>query len=321
MRPGPGRLRGLNPASWFRHGLETTATLDVMLSCCTSKLLSGDLVRARSLLLVDADPAIHDTLHNLLKRDDRVIQDAYDGNEALARVRSSAFDLVVAGQGTNGFDSLKLLRRVRAIRPDAKVIVTGDPDVGRVVGAIRYRAYSYFHKPLPHGPLADMVQQALDTASWKDDIRVLSARQEWITLEVRCKLDAADRTTHFLREVQADLAPQMREDIAAALRELLMNAIEHGGKSDPRKRVRVSLIRTSRSVIVHIHDPGTGFSLDFLPHAAISNPEDSPTRHVEFRVEQGQRPGGFGILMTRTMADELLYNERGNAVLFVKYLK
>jgi hypothetical protein len=42
---------------------------------------------------------------------------------------------------------------------------------------------------------------------------------------------------------------------------------------------------------------------------------------VEVRLEQGQRPGGFGILMTRNMVDDLLYNEPGNAVLFVKHLK
>ena len=99
-----------------------------------------------------------------------------------------------------------------------------------------------------------------------------------------------------------------------------MNAIEHGGKYDAKKRVRASLLRSSRALIVHIHDPGTGFSLDFLPHAAISNPEDSPTRHVEIRAERGVRPGGFGILMSRNLVDDLLYNERGNAVLFVKYL-
>jgi anti-sigma regulatory factor (Ser/Thr protein kinase) len=38
------------------------------------------------------------------------------------------------------------------------------------------------------------------------------------------------------------------------------------------------------------------------------------------RAESGRRPGGFGILVTRSLVDELLYNERGNAVLFVKYL-
>jgi DNA-binding NarL/FixJ family response regulator len=278
-------------------------------------------VSPRSLLLIDADPAVHQLLTTLLQRDDRSIQDVYDGSEAMALLRRSPCDLVLAGQGRNGFDNLKLLRRVRALLPKTKVILAGDANPVNVVRAIRDHAYSYFHKPLAGQPLAEMVQQALDADSWLDDLRVISARPEWITIDIRSKLAAAERATQFLRELHADLPQATCEDIAAAFRELLLNGIEHGAKSDPRKRVRVSILRTSRSVIVHVHDPGKGFSLDLLPHAAISNPADSPVRHVEFREEHGQRPGGFGILMTRNMVDELLYNERGNAALFVKYLK
>ena len=271
------------------------------------------------LLVVDADPAVHELVSGALQRPDRTIQDVYDGREAIAKLKKAACDVVVA-EGRNGFDALKLVRRVHALQPDARVILTGEPNPARVIEAIRARAFSYFHKPLAPNPLADMVQQAQTAEAWKDDIRVVSARPEWITLDVRCKLGATERTTQFLREMHTDLAAHVRDDIAVAFRELLMNAIEHGGKNDPRKRVRVSLLRTSRSIIGYIHDPGTGFSLDFLPHAAISNPDDSPTRHVELRLEQGQRPGGFGILMTRNMVDDLLYNQRGNAVLFVKYI-
>jgi two-component system, OmpR family, response regulator len=32
------------------------------------------------------------------------------------------------------------------------------------------------------------------------------------------------------------------------------------------------------------------------------------------------RPGGFGILLARKIVDEMLYNERGNEVLLIKYL-
>ena len=276
---------------------------------------------SRSLLLIDADPAVHQLLTPLLQRDDRSIQDIYDGSEAMALLRRTPCDLVLAGQGRNGFDNLKLLRRVRALLPKTKVILAGDANPMNVVRAIRDHAYSYFHKPLAGQPVADMVQQALDADSWLDDLRIISARPEWITIDIRCKLPAAERATQFLRELHADLPQATCEDIAAAFRELLLNGIEHGAKSDPRKRVRVSILRTPRSVIVHVHDPGKGFSLELLPHAAISNPADSPVRHVEFREEHGQRPGGFGILMTRNMVDELLYNERGNAALFVKYLK
>jgi DNA-binding NarL/FixJ family response regulator len=270
---------------------------------------------------VDADAAVHELLSNALSHEGRSIDDAFDGHDALERLRASDCDVVVAGQGSNGLGGVKLLRRIRALRPKARVIVTGDEDPTQVLESIRERAYCYFHKPLPMATLADMVRQAFESRSWRDDIRVLSAKPEWITLDIHCKLEAADRTTQLLRELETDLPAAIREDIASAFRELLMNAIEHGAKSDPKKRVRTSLVRTARSLIVHIHDPGHGFSLDFLPHAAISNPDDSPTRHVEVRAEEGKRPGGFGIMITRNLVDELLYNEKGNAVLFVKHLR
>jgi two-component system, OmpR family, response regulator len=279
------------------------------------------MVSSRSLLLVDADPAVQELLRDLLSREDRSIQSVEDGSEAITYLRETPCDLILAGQGRNGFDQFQLLRRARAIQPETKVILAGANDPAAAVRAVRERAFSYMHKPLADQPVADMVHQALQSDSWQNDLRLVSSRPEWIALDIRCKLAAADRATQFLRELESDLPPHTREDIAAAFRELLLNGIEHGAKGDPRKRVRASILRTERSVIVHLHDPGKGFSLDLLPHAAISNPDDSPVRHVEFREEHGQRPGGFGILMTRNMVDEMLYNECGNSVLFVKYLK
>ena len=208
-----------------------------------------DAVNPRRLLVFDTDPALHELLATVLQREGRSIQDAYDRHEALEALRHSDCDLVLAGQGRNGDEGVKLLRRMRSIRPDARVILAGGRDPAGALAAIRGHAYAYFHKPIPAGPLADMVQLALDATTWRDDIRVASARPEWITLEVRCKLEAAERTTQFIREMLADLEPQTAEDIAAAFRELLINAIEHGGKSDAHKRVRASLLRTSHAVM------------------------------------------------------------------------
>lgn len=271
-------------------------------------------------MVVSPDPSVHELLAGVLKPEDCSIQDVFDVPEAVKILRQSPCDVMVAGPSHNGFDGMKLLRKVRNLAPKARVILTGDPDPERVIGALQQRAYCYFRSPVAPGPLTDMVHQALESPGWRDDIRLISARPEWVTLDVRCKMEAVERTTLFVREIEGDLSAAVREDVAAAFRELMMNAVEHGGRSDPKKRVRASLVRTSRALIVHIHDPGTGFSLDFLPHAAISNPVDSPIRHVEVRAEEGRRPGGFGILLTRSMVDDLMYNERGNAVLFVKYL-
>jgi CheY-like chemotaxis protein/anti-sigma regulatory factor (Ser/Thr protein kinase) len=271
--------------------------------------------------VVDADPAVQELLTGILRRDGRSIEAVEEGGEALTLLRKKACDVVLAGQGRNGLDQFQLLRKVRAIRPEAKVIVAGESDPAAAVRALRERAYSYLNKPLEEQAVADIVQQAMENEAWQTDLRMVSARPEWLTFDVRCKLAAAERATQFLRGVEADLPQSTREDIAAAFRELLMNGIEHGAKSDPKKRVRVSILRTERAAIVYVHDPGKGFSFDLLPHAAISNPDDSPVKHAEFREEHGHRPGGFGILMTRNLVDELLYNERGNSALFIKYLK
>ena len=112
----------------------------------------------------------------------------------------------------------------------------------------------------------------------------------------------------------------MRESVAHAFRELLTNAIEWGGKLDPTRKVRISCVRAKRMLLYRIADPGEGFDLDRLRHAAISNPADDPFQHIDVRDARGLRPGGYGLAMTRSLVDELIYNEARNEVICVKYL-
>jgi anti-sigma regulatory factor (Ser/Thr protein kinase) len=116
------------------------------------------------------------------------------------------------------------------------------------------------------------------------------------------------------------LDPKLRDSIAYAFRELLTNAIEWGGKLDPNRTVRIACLRAKRMLIYRIADPGEGFNIDDLPHAAIGQSAEDPIAHMQVREEKGIRPGGFGLLMVRESVDELLYNEKRNEVVFVKYL-
>ncbi|HEV2663511.1 MAG TPA: ATP-binding protein, partial [Blastocatellia bacterium] len=95
---------------------------------------------------------------------------------------------------------------------------------------------------------------------------------------------------------------------------------EHGGKLDPTKYVEVLCVLLKRAIIYWIKDPGEGFDPSALEHAAVNNPAGDPFRHVSVRDEKGLRAGGFGILMADQLVDELVYNERRNEVMFVKYL-
>jgi anti-sigma regulatory factor (Ser/Thr protein kinase) len=112
----------------------------------------------------------------------------------------------------------------------------------------------------------------------------------------------------------------VRDSVGQAFHELLLNAIEWGGKLNPRQKVRIAYVRTDKLLLYRIADPGKGFQFKDLTHSAVNNPEEDPCQHAEVREAKGIRPGGFGILMTRAMVDELVYNEKQNEVLLVKYL-
>ena|ERR1700730_11997878 len=92
--------------------------------------------------------------------------------------------------------------------------------------------------------------------------------------------------------------------------------------------IEVTAVRTRRSFVFYVRDPGSGFRHEPLGTDRIPNPTDDliakPTddliAHIRRREEEGLPPGGFGLLLARGTVDELLYNEIGNEVLLIKYI-
>jgi anti-sigma regulatory factor (Ser/Thr protein kinase) len=122
-----------------------------------------------------------------------------------------------------------------------------------------------------------------------------------------------------MREI-TDLPQGEREKVGMAFHEILLNAMEHGGGLDPNSYVQVEYVRAKRMVSCRISDPGPGFTLDEISHAAVANPDNDPLRHAKVRDELGLRPGGFGILLAQRLLDQVIYNQEGNEVLLIKYL-
>ena len=279
------------------------------------------MAAAKSILVVNADREAHRTLSELIAGPERQLESAYDGLEALLYIQSQPFDLVVTDIRLPGIDGLDLLRCIWELRPETRVMVIGGASAPEhVLRSIRHHAFAYFSEPFDPRSVKEMITHALDSPDWAGDIHVLSATPQWIRALVRCKVSAADRLLQFLREIKMDLPPKAREDLGMAFREMIMNAFEYGCNLDPDQWIQIGYVRARRFVICYVRDPGTGFSLEGLVHSAIANPADSPAEHVEVRESAGMRPGGFGILLTRNLVDELLYNDKGNEVLLIKYL-
>ena len=271
-------------------------------------------------LIVNSSPEINQLLGNLFDPDDWTIRYAADNKDALKLAQEKSYDLIITGERTSGQQDVDLLRRLRLVRPHTRLIILSDEFVpGDVLSSIREHAFSYFARPFSTERLAEIIRLSMLEPCWDDGIEILSATPDWIRLSVRCDIVAANRLIQFYREASGLPDPET-EEVAGAFREILVNAMEHGGNFDPNQYVEVGYVRTKRVVMCRIKDPGQGFSLEELKHTALANPPDNPFLHMAVREGRGMRPGGFGILMAQKLVDELLYNEQGNEVLLVKYL-
>jgi len=151
-------------------------------------------------------------------------------------------------------------------------------------------------------------------------VKVTSARPEWTQIRLPSTADARNLVMGYVRCEVSDLDGELGEQLALAVDELLRNAIEHGCRDGSGCSVEFTYIRTARMIQFQIKDTGPGFSLGTAKHAAVNNPPEEPLRHAQYRSEKGMRPGGFGIMLVKQIADELIYNEAGNEVVLVKYL-
>jgi anti-sigma regulatory factor (Ser/Thr protein kinase) len=161
---------------------------------------------------------------------------------------------------------------------------------------------------------------AKDTSPSKAGVRVKSNRPGWVSLTVSPTLESREQISQCFRPHLDELPEGLAEGLLLAADELVGNAMEHGCRLELDHCIDVSLIRTNRMILIYVRDDGAGFSLSDLDHAAVNNPPDNPLLHTELRSQKGMRPGGFGIMLAKQVADELIYNEYGNAVMLIKYL-
>jgi DNA-binding NarL/FixJ family response regulator/anti-sigma regulatory factor (Ser/Thr protein kinase) len=271
-------------------------------------------------LLVGGEPETRAALSAVLTPEGWKIEEVESLSEAMSRATARRFNVIVTSPLSSGKEDVEFLRKIRRVSPGTRVIILTDESTPEdVITSMREHAFGYLSKGLSPDSLARTVRAALDAPDWTSGIEIVSATPKLLTLAVRCEIATAERLLQFMREI-SDLPEEECNNVGLAFREMLLNAMEHGGKFDPEKYVEVCYVRTRHVAMARIKDPGDGFTLEEVRHAAIGNPDDDPIAHVVKRKEAGMRPGGFGVMLAKHLVDELIYGEKGNEVLLVKYL-
>ena len=95
-------------------------------------------------------------------------------------------------------------------------------------------------------------------------------------------------------------------EIEMALREALANAVVHGCKADPAKKIECSVSGDrDRGIMIVVSDPGSGFDPDSIP---------SPTDESNLHSEHGR-----GILLINKLMDEVKHESNGTVIRMRKF--
>ncbi len=272
-------------------------------------------------LIVGADTGVSREIGSALSALDFPIEYSAGNADALHRLRTRSFGVVITSPESALEEDLALLEEMRLIRPGVKCIIlarTSTPD--EVIAALRARVFACFTPPFVPGEIADLAAKAASDDAWREDIQVLSAKPGWVSVRVHCRLLTAERLMTFAKELNAQVPEETQQEMMQALREILLNAMEHGAAFNPEQVVEVTAVRTGRALVFYIRDPGPGFRREALSNAFAVNPDQDPIAYALHREEQGIRPGGYGLLLAGGTVDELIFSEVGNEVLLIKYV-
>ena len=122
--------------------------------------------------------------------------------------------------------------------------------------------------------------------------------------------------SHLLKEISQKIIDELRSfgsqeeivfDIRVSLEEALRNAMIHGNKLDPQKKVTIEAEVSGGGIRVCVEDEGSGF-----------NPDDVPDPTDE---ENLLKTSGRGVYMVKHLMDDVKYENGGRRVIMIKYLK
>jgi DNA-binding response OmpR family regulator len=117
----------------------------------------------KPILIVDDEKNIRLTLSQTLETLGAEIDTAANGEEALTKLRQKGFGLILLDIRMPGMDGMEVLRQVREIRPDIRVImITAYGTVESAVEAMKLGAVDFLQKPFDPEEIRELVSLVTD---------------------------------------------------------------------------------------------------------------------------------------------------------------
>ncbi|WP_339739767.1 sigma-54 dependent transcriptional regulator [uncultured Sunxiuqinia sp.] len=156
-----------------------------------------------SILVVDDERSVRDSLYNWFIEDGYHVDCAEDAKKALSILEAESFDIVLADIKMPGMDGLEMLKRIKTIQKDAIVIMmTAFATVETAVQALKDGAFDYVTKPFDPDDLSHLIRNASKQISLMDENEVL--KDKVVSLEnVEDLIGESEAMVQVLREIES----------------------------------------------------------------------------------------------------------------------
>jgi DNA-binding NtrC family response regulator len=116
------------------------------------------------IMIIDDEKIVGDMAKMSLEREGYRVETFLNGEAALARLKQERFDVVVTDLKMKGIDGMEVLRTVKELSPDTKVImITAFANLDTAIAALRGDVHDFFPKPVKIKELKVSIERALNS--------------------------------------------------------------------------------------------------------------------------------------------------------------
>lgn len=263
------------------------------------------------ILIIDSETGSRSSIIEILDNEGFEFDWEASAEKGYKRFRKQHYDLIISeiksgGDEMSGLDLLKKIRENDSAIPF--IVISEITSVEISVKAVNYGVAGYLVKPIEFTETRDTIRRAIRHHKGRflkkelDNYQIETSFNAVITSDEQSIIKLLDTVDNLIELVYPKEFGSL-PDLKMAIYEGLSNAVEHGNKSAPGKKVFLKLDLRMDKVMVHIKDEGEGFDTEIV-----------------VRKGRGADSLNRGLSLIHHLMDEVTFSITGNEINLLKIL-
>jgi len=197
-----------------------------------------------SILIVDDDEVMRETLSDVLKRGEYEVYSVGSGGETLSVIRKNIIDLVLLDMRLPDGDGLELLKKIKEFDTEILVIImTAYSDIQTAVSAMKSGAYHYINKPFDLEELKLLIEKGLETKGLINEVRRLHRQHK--EGNQKSQIYGVTSQVHYVKELIGMISKTNKTSVliqgeSGTGKELAANAIHYNSKRANKALMKIN---------------------------------------------------------------------------------